>query len=161
MRAARPFHPAVRGGKAEQRPAMHAAEAHARHDLRVLFDQLDDFAAVVGESAMDRVDIGGEGLASPKLRAERAAERHPFADDLRKPRQVAAVPHLLIEATDRRRLRRIVHASSIASSSVMMFSTTARPMCQKPGSLASRPNGARSSLCRLLPPAFSMARYFP
>ncbi len=38
--------------------------------------------------------------------------------------------------------------------------TTPRPFDQKAGSAALSPNGASNSLCRLVPPAFSMSRYF-
>ena len=37
---------------------------------------------------------------------------------------------------------------------------TSSPFCQNCGSEASSPNGASSSLCRFVPPAFSISRYF-
>ena len=49
-------------------------------------------------------------------------------------------------------------AQPIASNSSMKPDTTLRPLSQKPGSVASRPNGASSSLCRLVPPASSSAK---
>src|ERR1700758_3253979 len=51
------------------------------------------------------------------------------------------------------------HPDTAASSS-MNPPTTPRPLAQKAGSAASRPKGASSSLCRLVPPARSMSRYF-
>ena len=47
-----------------------------------------------------------------------------------------------------------------ASSSSMKPSTMDRPSDQNFGSDASRPNGASNSLCRRVPPARSIARYF-
>ena len=53
----------------------------------------------------------------------------------------------------------VVHASSRSSSS-MKPAMTDRPLRQKAGSVASRPNGASSSEWCLVPPADSMAKYF-
>jgi hypothetical protein len=47
---------------------------------------------------------------------------------------------------------------SIASSSPISRSIIERPICQKAGSRASRPNGARSSVWCLVPPAESSAK---
>ena len=46
------------------------------------------------------------------------------------------------------------------SSSSMKPAMTSRPRPQKPGSVASSPKGASSSLCLSVPPARSMAKYF-
>ena len=48
---------------------------------------------------------------------------------------------------------------SIASSSAIMPSIMPRPICQKAGSVASRPKGFSSSAWCLVPPAESIARY--
>src|SRR5579859_4770169 len=53
-----------------------------------------------------------------------------------------------------------LQAQDSVSSSSIMLDTTSRPLVQKAGSEASRPNGASSSLCRSVPPALSMSRYF-
>jgi hypothetical protein len=50
--------------------------------------------------------------------------------------------------------------ASVASSSSMKPAMTSSPRRQNPGSDASSPNGASSSLCRFVPPARSMSRYF-
>src|SRR5579859_7472835 len=47
------------------------------------------------------------------------------------------------------------------SSSSIMPEMMSSPLVQKAGSEASSPNGASSSLCRSVPPAFSMSRYLP
>ena len=49
---------------------------------------------------------------------------------------------------------------SSASSSSIRPLITPRPICQKAGSEASRPKGASSSEWCLVPPAFSMSKYF-
>jgi hypothetical protein len=49
---------------------------------------------------------------------------------------------------------------SSRSSSSMNPDITSRPLFQNAGSEASSPNGASSSLCRFVPPARSMSRYF-
>ena len=51
-------------------------------------------------------------------------------------------------------------AYSIASNSSMKPAIICKPLSQKAGSLASRPNGANNSLWCLDPPAASMSKYF-
>ena len=53
-----------------------------------------------------------------------------------------------------------IGAHSIASNSSMNPAIMPSPLSQKPGSLASKPNGASRSLWCLEPPAFSISKYF-
>ena len=59
------------------------------------------------------------------------------------------------------RFRRLGHgiAQSSSSSSSIRAEIIPSPRSQKAGSVASRPKGAKSSRCRLVPPALSISRY--
>src|SRR5687768_15787390 len=93
MRAAGPLDVPPRGGKAEQRTLMHAMEAHARHHLLTLPDQIDDVAMIVRQRRMDLVHIAGESRVATKFRPERAAEREILMKEIGEPRQLVPVPH--------------------------------------------------------------------
>ena len=84
------------------------------------------------------------GAPDPGVAADPAAEAVLALEDRR-----SRVAHRLVEQA--------VSALELVDRSRAM---TPRPLSQKAGSEASRPNGASSSLCRIVPPARSMSRYF-
>ena len=103
-------------------------------------------------------------LSSAALPAVEPPAHHPGTRD---PRRLHAdgAPHLRIAAHTRAEAVlafdlaggrvRLAHAGSgiVASSWSISPSSRRRPLAQKPGSEASSPNGASSSLCRRVPPA--------
>ena len=138
--------------------------AHARFLVRRLRRRLPEAKIIVGFWDVP----GGRGERPRSAARRRGADRVATIarrSDARRSLASETPAELSRRDAGPRRSRRgaralTAQAASSASSSPISPSITDSPICQKPGSLASRPKGASSSLWCLVPPAFSMAKYF-
>ena len=90
------------------------------------------------------------------LDAEHLGAGHPRGDAADRAGGAGEAPDL----AEQRAAVRLAFGHQARSNSSMKPAMTSSPRRQNAGSEASRPNGASSSLCRLVPPARSISRYF-